>query len=169
MKTGFNNLIEDNSDQKFNIIATICHFTENALKTATHFVEHCKRNAITKEDIKRALIMEVFIFGKRGTEMNDIIKIKDDIVKHANDDDDDANIDDLIMDDDKINPFADSSCNCALCSHINNIYDKWNVFQPITDIDKIMKKHIDEMDKDNSWYSESDSEDDEFTESDDSQ
>ena len=51
MKTGFNNLVENNDDQKYNIIATICHFTENALKTATHYVEHSKRNAILKEDI----------------------------------------------------------------------------------------------------------------------
>ena len=56
MKTGFNNVIDDSND-KLNIISTICLFTENALKTATHYVEHSKRNAITKEDIKRGLIM----------------------------------------------------------------------------------------------------------------
>ncbi len=154
MKTGFNNLIEDNEDQKYNIIATVCHFTENALKTATYFVEHCNRNAITKEDIKRGLIMEVFIFGKRGNEMEEIIKIKKDIEEHKNDEDTD--ISDLIVDDNEIIPFANSTCACALCTHINNIYDKWNLFEPTTDIDKIMQKHINEMDIENSWFSESD-------------
>jgi len=154
MKTGFDNLVENNEDQKYNIIATICHFTENALKTATHFVVHCNRNAITKEDIKRGLILEVFLFGKRGTEMEEIIKIKKDIEEHKNDDD--VDISDLTIDDDEITPFSNSICTCALCTHINNIYDKWNQFEPTTDIDKIMQKHINEMDAENNWFSESD-------------
>ena len=121
MKTGFNNLVEDNNDQKYNIIATICHFTENALKTATNYVEHGKRNAVTKEDIKRGLIMEVFLFGKRGNEMEEIVKIKKDIEEHKNDED--ADISDLIIDDNEIMPFANSNCSCALCVNMNNIYD----------------------------------------------
>ena len=54
---------------------------------------------------------------------------------------------------------------------MNNIYDKWNNFEPTTDIDKIMKKHINEMDQENSWYSESEneSENDNFSESEESQ
>lgn len=154
MKTGFNNLVEDNNDQKYNIIATICHFTENALKTATHYVEHSKRNAITKEDIKRGLIMEVFLFGKRGNEMEEIVKIKKDIEEHKNDED--ADISDLIINDNEIMPFANSNCSCALCVNMNNIYDKWNNFTPSTQIETIMQKHINDMDTENSWFSDSD-------------
>ena len=154
MKTGFNNLLEDNTDQKYNIIATICHFTENALKTATHYVEHSKRNAVTKEDIKRGLIMEVFLFGKRGNEMEEIVKIKKDIEEHKNDED--ADISDLIIDDNEIMPFANSNCSCALCINMNNIYDKWNNFTPSTQIETIMQKHINDMDTENSWFSDSD-------------
>ena len=154
MKTGFNNLVEDNTDQKYNIIATICHFTENALKTATHYVEHSKRNAVTKEDIKRGLIMEVFLFGKRGNEMEEIVKIKKDIEEHKNDEDDD--ISDLIIDNNEIMPFANSNCSCALCVNMNNIYDKWNNFTPSTQIETIMQKHINDMDTENSWFSQSD-------------
>tara|TARA_B100000575_G_scaffold81464_2_gene64091 strand:- start:705 stop:1220 length:516 start_codon:yes stop_codon:yes gene_type:complete len=154
MKTGFNNLLGDNNDQKYNIIATICHFTENALKTATHYVEHSKRNAITKEDIKRGLIMEVFLFGKRGNEMEEIVKIKKDIEEHKNDED--ADISDLIIDDNEIMPFANSNCSCALCVNMNNIYDKWNNFTPSTQIETIMQKHINDMDTENSWFSDSD-------------
>ena len=157
MKTGFNNLVEDNTEEKYNIIATICHFTENALKTATHYVEHCKRNAVTKEDIKRGLIMEVFLFGKRGNEMEEIVKIKKDIEEHKNDEDTD--ISELIIDDKEIMPFANSNCSCALCVNMNNIYDKWNNFTPSSQIETIMKKHIDDMDTQNSWFSDSDDSD----------
>ena len=139
---------------KNNPIVTI---TENALKTATHYVEHSKRNAITKEDIKRGLIMEVFLFGKRGNEMEEIVKIKKNIEEHKNDEDDD--ISDLIIDDNEIMPFANSDCSCALCINMNNIYDKWNNFTPSTQIETIMKKHIDDMDTENSWFSESDESD----------
>ena len=44
--------------------------------------------------------------------------------------------------------------------NMNNIYDKWNTFTPSTQIETIMKKHIDDMDTQNSWFSESDSSDD---------
>ena len=161
MKTGFNNVIDDSND-KLNIISTICLFTENALKTATHYVEHSKRNAITKEDIKRGLIMEVFLFGRRGNEMEEILKIKKDIEEHKNVEDED--ISDLIIDDKEIMPFANSACSCALCVNMNNIYNKWNNFTPSSQIETIMKKHIDEMDTENSWFSDSDSDSDSDTE-----
>ena len=56
-------------------------------------------------------------------------------------------------------PFANSDCSCALCVNMNNIYDKWNQFEPTTEIEKIMQKHINEMDSEHSWYSDSDSDD----------
>ena len=31
---------------------------------------------------------------------------------------------------------------------MNDIYDKWNNFIPVSDIEKIMKKHINNMDND---------------------
>ena len=102
--------------------------------------------------------MEVFLFGKRGNEMEEIVKIKKDIEEHKNDED--ADISDLIIDDNEIMPFANSNCSCALCVNMNNIYDKWNNFTPSTQIETIMQKHINDMDTENSWFSESDSSDD---------
>lgn len=151
MKTGFNNVIDDSND-KLNIISTICLFTENALKTAALYVEHSKRNGITKKDIKKSLMLEVFLFGKRGNEFNEIIKIKQEL-QNAYDSDDDIN---ELLDDNDIEPFKNSDCSCAMCKQLNNIEQVWNNFEPKTELDKIMKKHIDEMDNENSWFSDSD-------------
>ena len=163
MKTGFNNIIEDNTDDKMNIVATICHLSENALNTASHYVRHSGRNAITKEDIKRGLIMEVFLFGKRGNEMEEILKIKKDI--EDNMDDDDKFDESYVLDDSEVMDFKNSSCNCALCRNMNDIYDKWNNFTPVSDIDKIMKKHIDNMENDD-FYESEDSDSDSDSDSD---
>ena len=55
MKSGFNNLQsqEENDKIEQNIVGTIVHFTENALKTAGFYTQHSGRNIITKEDMDK--------------------------------------------------------------------------------------------------------------------
>ena len=65
MKTGFGNFQDSESMEK-NIIGTLVLFTENAMKSAGFYTKHCKRKNITKEDIKRCLMFEVFLFCYRG-------------------------------------------------------------------------------------------------------
>jgi len=160
MKTGFNNII-DHSDDKLNIISTICLFTENALKTAAMYVEHSKRNGITKIDIKKSLMLELFLFGKRGNEFDEILKIKQDLQNTYHDDYDVHEL----MDENTVQSFKNSNCSCAMCKQLNTIDELWVNFQPKTELDKIMKKHIDDMETEGSWFSDSD-ESDYFSDSD---
>ena len=52
-----------------NVVGTIVHFTENALKTAGFYTKHCKRDIITKEDIKRVFYVgSVLILQSRKSE-----------------------------------------------------------------------------------------------------
>ena len=90
-------------------------------------------------------ILEVFLFGKRENLSENIKNIIQDIKENPNDNSDDLS--DIIIPNDELNAFAISNCDCALCKTMNSIYDKWNAFQPSSNIEKIMKKHIDTMDE----------------------
>ena len=77
MKSGFNNLQSQEENEKIqqNIVGTIVHFTENALKTAGFYTKHSGRNIITKEDIKRCFMLEVFFFYNRQNLVENIEKV----------------------------------------------------------------------------------------------
>ena len=66
MKSGFDNTDTSHIDQAKNVTAIMVHFTENAMNTAAIYANHAKRREIVSEDIKRALMMEVFFFQKRN-------------------------------------------------------------------------------------------------------
>ena len=63
MKSGFDNLVHE--DPTENIASIVLVFMENAVKSAAIYVKHAKRNAITPEDIKRGLMLEVFLMKNR--------------------------------------------------------------------------------------------------------
>ena len=49
---------------------------ENAVKSASIYVKHAKRNSISVEDIKRALMLEVFFMKQRPNMLEQCEKIK---------------------------------------------------------------------------------------------
>ena len=75
MKSGFDNLLENEEDVEKNVTAILLHFMKNAVRSAGIYVEHGKRNAITPEDIKRGLMLEIFLFTKRIGLKSEIVKI----------------------------------------------------------------------------------------------
>ena len=105
MKTGFN-LVEDNSVTEN--IASIIAFMENAVKSAAIYVKHANRNSISVEDIKRALMLEVFFMKQRPNMLEQCEKIKKMIKEIHNKDDSDS--DEEIIYDDEEDEFKESEC-----------------------------------------------------------
>jgi len=64
MKTGFD-LVDNGDLDKQQIIAMVTAFTDKAVRSACIFVKHSKRDVVVVEDIKRAMMLEVFMFMKR--------------------------------------------------------------------------------------------------------
>ena len=64
MKSGFDNL-ESKDETVENVGSVIMVFMENAMKNADIYVKHAKRKEITPEDIKRGLMLEVFLMKNR--------------------------------------------------------------------------------------------------------
>ena len=67
MKSGFAPV--DNGDEidsaQENVVALIVTYAEHALRSAAIYVSHGDRREVTPEDVKRAMMLEMFLFGSR--------------------------------------------------------------------------------------------------------
>ena len=137
--------MEENTivDEDFikNTTTTITIFGENALKTAAQYISHGKRKIITREDVKRALILEMFIFNKRELDIKNFKNVKKDLFENDEDEKSGINTPNYIVDNTE-ETFSLNGCNCKLCDCIKNIYDEWEVWEPSTPFENIFQKHI---------------------------
>ena len=136
MKSGFNNLAEDNTDYIQNLSSIMVAFTENAVETASKYIKHCKRNHITSEDLKRGLMMELFVFSQRENLFEQVETIKKYLYEEESDEDEEEV---EVGDSDE---FSESKCNCIMCQYVNNIYTHWESYTPKSQIEEIIKTHI---------------------------
>ena len=139
MKSGFDNN-DDGQEKSKDLASTLVHFSEHSLNHAALYIKHCKRNCITPEDIKRSMMLEMFIFTGRDNLEENIKAIKDEIY---NDDSDEEII--FNEPDKKEDAFKESECKCSLCLCINNVYLRWEKWSPQTPIQEILKRHIDNI------------------------
>ncbi len=145
MKTGFNMVENSNKEFVENATAITFNFMENAIQSASIYIKHAKRHDITTEDIKRTLMLELFLFGKRTDHFQKIKNIKETLLNFDSEEDEEEEEDDFFVDDDKIQPFSTSNCDCGMCKCLNNIYIRWETFIPKSNLEKHMKKYIDNM------------------------
>ena len=142
MKSGFDNTPFNEDEEKKNIISIITHFMEHAIKSAAIYVAHAKRKAITPEDIKRAMMLEAFLFSKRGDVSEKVKAIKKELFE---DNDWDEDVDWDINPEDETVIFTESKDDCAMCKCFNTIYERWDKWTPETKMMEILKKSISEM------------------------
>ena len=146
MKSGFDNL-ESPDESLENISSIVMVFMENALKSADIYVRHAERKQITPEDIKRALMLEVFFMKSRPNQLEKCEemkqKIKDIIREEEENSDDDEEV--YLDDNDEEEEFTESKCECPMCNCFNFIYDRWDDFIPQLPMEKILAKHIENM------------------------
>lgn len=130
-------MTEDSNQQ---LASTLVHFTENSINHASLYIKHCERNCVTSEDIKRALMLEMFLFTNREGLEEKINKVKQEIYEGDSDSEEELVEPERIEDD-----FCESKCKCDMCMCINNIYVKWEKWTPETSIQGILKRHIDSI------------------------
>jgi hypothetical protein len=140
MKSGFDNINHDDEEKAKDFASTLVHFSENALNHSALYIKHCKRNCITPEDIKRSMMLEMFMFTKRDNLEEKIKTIKDEIYDGDSDEE-------IIFNepDRKEDAFCESECKCAMCKCMNTIYIRWEKWEPETSIQAILKRHIDNI------------------------
>lgn len=149
MKTGNNMLVEEEElDEDItniveNTAVIILNFMENALVSASKYIKHSGRNIITREDIRRCFMMEVFFMDKRKDTLEKCEKIKEILKEQREKLEEYEEIE--IIDEDDEDEFCLSNCECALCVCINGIDERWRKFVPETNMEKILYRHIDNM------------------------
>lgn len=143
MKSGFDNL-ESKDETLENAASVVMVYMENALRSADIYVKHAKRSQITPEDIKRALMLEVFFMKSRPNLMEQCETMKEKIQEIIQEEEDETYIieNDEPEEDEK---FKESTCKCAMCGCFNTIYTRWEKFEPELPMEKIMVKHIDSI------------------------
>ena len=145
MKSGFDNL-ESKDETLENIGSLVMVFMENAMKSADIYVRHAKRKQITPEDIKRALMLEVFFMKQRPNmleQCEEMKKIIQEIIK-----DEEENGEEMIIgeeEEEEEEEFTESKCQCAMCNCFNTIYTRWENFTPEQPMEIILAKHIGNM------------------------
>ncbi len=145
MKSGFDMTQSSQPDEFIkNATAIMVTFGEQALRTSAIYVSHHKgRNSVTPEDLKRALMLEMFLFNNRPNLLEKTEEIKSMLFGESQESDPESDDEEYMTS--KEEPFSESSCSCALCGCINSIKERWEKFKPGTPLENILKKRIDEI------------------------
>lgn len=151
MKTGYLNTSSNGvtEDEKLNIISLVSLFGAKAIEHATDYIYHCGREGITKLDLVYGMRYEAFEYMKNPNLYEEANKMKDEIIEQDDEDSDWEDIDDLILPDDKIQPFIrinDSKINDENREFIDKMhtyYDQWDRWEPQTPLENILKRAID--------------------------
>ena len=144
MKSGFGDDSDNISDEEMqqNMIAVVLTFTEGAIKTAGKYTVHSGRKGVTPEDLKRAMMLEMFFFKKRPGIVEQAEKIKQELFTEEEEEELDEP---LAMSDEDLEEFTESTCECALCKCMNTVYGRWENWQPQSRMEKLFKTHIGQM------------------------
>tara|TARA_A100001011_G_scaffold400547_1_gene516115 strand:+ start:1513 stop:2016 length:504 start_codon:yes stop_codon:yes gene_type:complete len=149
-----NNL--EKRELEVNITSSIMTFMSYSIKSSSIFVEHSERTIITTDDIKRAMMVEVFLYFERSDlemrvgEWRNIIlnEMKNDTSDIEDEEDEENDLNDEEQSTDKLENKEKKNkkiCSCEVCDLMNIIKDKWVHYNPKDEMGKIFKKHIDKM------------------------
>ena len=145
MKSGFDNPINQEFELKKQVKELITMYSYNALNSASIYIEHSGRNKILPEDLKRSLMLEIFLFTNRELD-KDIIDFKNrlfhemDPIKEDNDDKEEEE-----EEEEEKEEFCESKCTCAMCKCLNTIYTRWEKFTLSSPLEEILRDRINEM------------------------
>ena len=152
--TGDLNVLE-REELEINITSSIMTFMSYSIKSSSIFVEHSGRTIITPDDIKRAMMVEVFMYFDRpdlklriGEWRNIILnEMKDEMSEDEKTDDECENtsINRVESEESEESEEVKKICSCDVCDLMNVIQDKWQYYNPTDEMGKILKKHIDSM------------------------
>ena len=156
-ENGEMNVLEK-QEHDVNVTSAIMTFMSYAIKSSSIYVEHSKRQVVTPDDIKRAMMIEVFMYFDRQdllirtAEWRQIIL--EDLQNEEREEDEEETDDksecdakdeeeeeeEKMIEEDKKNQVK---CECDICSQMNDIVEKWQYYEPKDELGKVFKKHID--------------------------
>ena len=158
IRTGMGNYELNNLEREeieINVTSMVMTFMSYAMKTSAMYVEHSKRKVITVRDIKRAMMLEVFLYFNREDLEETVTEWRRDIIQDLQaqdlqaqdetEEDTEDETEDETEDDTEIGISDEEKCDCDLCQRINGIDEYWQTYNPTDPLGKILKEHIDQM------------------------
>ncbi len=146
MRSGFENL-ESPDETLENVGSVVMTFMQNAMSNADVYVKHAKRTEITPEDIKRGLMLEVFLMKNRPNMLEQCEEMKQrlkEIIRDEQENGETVYIDEE-EEEEGNEEFAESTCECAMCKCFNTIYTRWEGFTPELPMEHILVKCINDI------------------------
>lgn len=144
--TGDLNILEQ-KELEVNVSSSIMTFMSYSIKSSSIFVEHSGRTIITPDDIKRAMMVEVFMYFERDdltvrvSEWRNIILNETEPDEESESENECSDIEPDTIEKEETKKI----CSCSVCDLMNGIKDKWKYYNPPDEMGKIFKKHIDNI------------------------
>ena len=143
MRSGFNLTQPNDEEFEKNTATIIVTYAQYAIKTAGTYVSHHKtRNGVTPEDIKRAMMLEMFLFNNRPNVLEKAEEIRQTLF---NEEEYDSDEEEELVNLNHGDEFSENECQCAICKCINGIYERWESWTPVSLFETTIKKHIDKI------------------------
>ena len=145
MKSGFDNIGSNEMDDDMldNLYSLIYAFMEKSMVSADTYVKHSKREIITKEDIQLCLKYETFKFLHRPNIFDDVKRWREILLEEIEEEDEEETEElDVVADNKDYVPFKQSECSCEVCSEVNGIEERWDVWEPHNQIEIILKNAV---------------------------
>ena len=152
MKAGMGSIQDQNritNVEENNIMSMLTLFTSNALINAAEYSSICGRNGVTKEDIKYALIFEVFEFLKNPNLLEDLNDVDKELELCDGEDDENwEDIDEPVVPDSEIDSFTRIDIDKVgkddkyFVEKLHNYYDNWDDWVPSNKLEEILKNAI---------------------------
>ena len=139
----------EKQEHEINVTSCILTFMSYAMKTSGIYVEHSNRKIVTPDDIKRAMMVEVFLYFDRGDLQGRVSQWRQWIIEDMqNQESDEEYNDEDEPPEDEVKLFREDEinrvdCKCEICNQMKNIDEQWKEYSPQDELGKIFKKHID--------------------------
>uniref|UniRef100_A0AB39J7T1 Transcription factor CBF/NF-Y/archaeal histone domain-containing protein n=1 Tax=Florenciella sp. virus SA2 TaxID=3240092 RepID=A0AB39J7T1_9VIRU len=139
----------EKKELEINVTSCIMTFMSFAMKSSAIYVEHSNRTVITTDDIKKAMMVEVFTYFDR-TDLEERVSewrqtIIEDMKNQESDEESDEESEVVCKDYDISGEKIINNCQCNICNTMNTIKEKWNYYNPTDELGLIFKKHIDKI------------------------
>ena len=139
MKSG--NIQENENEIDYTFITSlITLFMEDSIKMGLVYSKHANRNTLTEQDCKLALMARSY-YGDQFWKLPNVIDRLNEIKEWLQSSEEtDSEDDDIIID--ETETFSQSSCNCIICSKMNNVSQHWDNWNPDNPMEIILKNSV---------------------------
>jgi len=139
-----------NEELLLSVGAMVSSFVENALKSGEIYVKHANRNAITKTDLKVALMNETFHYLHDADTPENIERWRG-IIQEFQEGGSESEDDEVCeydgepeAEEEREDEFKPSECDCLVCKKLNSVEEYWKQWEPNEGIETILKRTVDE-------------------------